>query len=421
MKRILKSTKKIPINSLMLLAFIGIGILAYAKPGYFINQLFVLLSIMLLFDGLYFFIVISHLKIKIDAPKMVAKNESFPLKIYIINKAYMLSPYIYIRVSEGKRVDLETAQVIGLILGIRENVEQEVFYNAQLCGSEEIVLEEVRMQSFIGFFRKTIILNLSVTIQVLPEIRHLEYMQHFDAYLAQLSTSEGKQNGQENHESVGDEVGYELRPYMDGDSQRLIHWKIAALREEYLVRKREGSKERKRELVFILSPFVSLKYDEEEEILQDKLVTTFVSLVSHYMNEGQKVSVAYYKEKAWQYIKIRDARYIYILQEALSDYIGLKIEETLNQRSIIKSLFKLTNKRSGIKMLITTYWEKDMEEYILKNKLQTGTTSIIWAGSSVPADMLQNSLFPFWHMTDQYGFVLGAEEKLEGLENIEEL
>ncbi len=421
MKRKLKIAKKLPINGLMFSAFIVIGVLAYGKPGYFINELFILLSIILLIDGIYFFLAVPYLKVKIHAPQMVEKNKSFPLKICMTNKAYMPSPYVYIRVREGKRVILDNTQVLGLILGIREDVEQDVFYNAQLCGGEEIALEEVKMQSFIGFFRKTITLNLSATIQVLPEVRHLEYIEHFDAYLAELSTSEGKQSEQEENESIGDEVGYELRPYTEGDSQRLIHWKIATLRDEYLVRKREGSKGKKRELIFILSPFICLEGHEREEVLQDKMVTTFVSLVAHYINEGQKVSVAYYKEKAWQYIKIRDSRVIHILQETLSDYTGLKIEETYNERSIIKSLFKFTNKRSGIKILISSYWKKDIEEYIIKNKLQMGTSPIIWTGSKVPVYLSQTSQFPVWHMTDEYGLVWCTKRNVEGPENIDEM
>lgn len=405
----------------MFSAFIAIGMIAYIKPERFINELFILVSIILLFDGLYFFLVTPHLKVKIHTPKMVEKNERFSLKIYITNKAYLPSPYIYIEPRERIRVILEKKQVIGLMLGARERIEQEIYYEAQLCGQEEMMLEEVSMRSFMGFFRKTISLNLCTIIQVLPEIRHLEYMQHFNAFLTLINTSEGKQNEQEDSESTGDEVGYELRPYMDGDSQKLIHWKIAAFRDEYLVRQREGSKEQKRELFFILNPFVCWESNEEEAVLKDKMITTFVSLVAHYIYEGQKVRVAYYKDKAWQYKKIRDVRHIHILQENLSDYECLKVEQTINQRGIIKNLFKLTKKRSGIKVLISSYWRKDMEEYILKNKFEIGTVPIIWTGSSMPNALSQISQFPFWHMTDEYGLVLGAEEKLEVMKSIDEM
>lgn len=412
MKRRLKTIKKLPINGLMFLVLIAIGILAYTRPGRFINELFILVSIIFILDGVYFLLVIPHLKVKIQTPGMVEKNERFPLRISMTNKAYMISPYVYIKTSEGERAILENMQGIGLMLGAREYIEQEVYYNAQLCGEEEVMLEEVRMRSFMGFFRKSITLNLCTTIQVLPEIRHLEYMQHFNAFLEELNTSKGKQSEQEDSESAGDEVGYELRPYIEGDSQRLIHWKIAAFRDEYLVRQREGSKEQKRELFFILSPFICCESREEEAVLQDKMVTTFVSLVAHYLKEGQKVRVAYYKDKVWQYIKIRDASYIHILQENLSDYMSLKVEETINQRGIIKNLFKLTNKRGGIKVLISSYWKQDIEEYILKSTFQIESIPIIWTGSEAPTDLSQAPQFQVWHMTDEYGLVLGAEEKL---------
>lgn len=421
MKRKLATIQKLPINGLMFSAFIAIGILAYARPGRFINELFILISIIMLLDGIYFLLVIPHLKVTIDAPKMVEKNESFALKIDITNKAYLPSSYIYIKPKEGKRSVLEKTQVIGLMLGAREHIEQEVYYKAQLCGQEEMMLEEVRMRSFIGFFKKCMTFNLCATVQVLPEIRHLEYMQHFDTFLAQLSISKGRQSKQEDHDNIGDEIGYELRPYVEGDSQRLIHWKIAALRDEYLVRQREGHKDPKRELFFILSPFVCWESNNEEAVLHDKMITSFVSLVAYYLNKGQKVRVAYYKDKAWQYIKIRDSRYIHVLQETLSEYTGLGIGKTFNQCGIMRSLFQLIKERGGVRVLVSSYWKQDIEEYILKNKFQTENVSIIWTGDKAPDTLSQDSQFPFWHMTDEYGLIWCAGEELEAAKGIDEM
>lgn len=421
MKRRLKIAYKLPINHLMFSVFIAIGILAYAKPGWLINEIFILLSIILLCDGIYFFLVIPHLKVEISAPKIVEKYQSFPVKIHIANQAYVSSPYLYINPREGKRVTLERIQAIGIMLGMRERMEQEIYYKAQLCGLEEIRIEEVRMRSFMGFFKKTSILNLQITIQVLPEIRHLNYMQHFTSFLVQLTTSEGKQGEQGDRENIGEEVGYELKPYIDGDSQKLIHWKIAALRDEYLVRQREGSKEQKKELFLILSPFIGGKNNGDEASLQDKSVTTFVSLVAYYLNQGQKVRVAYYKEKDWHYMKLREPRYIHDLQEALSDYIGVKVEQTINQRGIIKNLFRLTKKRGGIKVIISSYWKKDMEDYVLRNKFKTRIIPIIWTGSSLPITLSQDSRFPIWHMTDEYGLVLASNPKLEHIRDIDKI
>lgn len=421
MKRKLKIRYKLPINHLMFSVFIAIGILAYANPGWIINEIFILLSIILLCDGIYFFLVIPHLKVEIYAPKIVEKYQIFSVKIHITNQAYVSSPYLYINPREGKRVALERVQSIGIMLGMRDSMEQEIYYKAQLCGREEIRIEEVGMRSFMGFFKKTSILNLQTTIQVLPEIRHLNYMQHFTSFLEQLTTSEGKQSEQGDREREGEEVGYELRPYMNGDSQRLIHWKLAAFRDEYLVRQREGSKEQKKELFLILSPFISGENNEDEASIQDKSITTFVSLVAYYLNEGQKVRVAYYKEKDWQYMKLRDSRYIHNLQEALSDYTGVKVEQTINQRGIIKNLFRLTRKRGGIKVMISSYWKKDMEDYILRNKFQTRTVPIIWTGSRLPITLSQVSRFPIWHMTDEYGLVLASDEKFEPIKDIDEI
>lgn len=421
MKRKLNIIHKLPINGLMFAVYIAVGILAYARPGWLINEVFILLCIIVLCDGIYFFLVIPHLKVEIYVPQVVEKYQMFSLKISIANWAYVSSPYLYIKPKDRKRVTLEDMQSIGIMLGPRDRIEQEIYYKAQFCGVEEIRIEEVSMRSFMGFFRKTSVLNLKETIQVLPEIRHLNYMQHFTSFVVKCTISQAKQSNQGDKEHIGGEVGYELRPYMNGDSQRLIHWKIAAFRDEYLVRQREESKEQKEELLFILNPFIEWESNERGVVLQDKSITTFVSLAAYYLKQEQKVRVAYYKEKEWQYMKLSDSRCIHNLREALSDYAGVKVEETINQRGIIKNLFKLTKKRGGIKVMISSYWKKDMEDYILRNKFETKTVSIIWTASRLPITLSQVSRFPIWHMTDEYGLVLASDEKLELINDIDEI
>lgn len=421
MRKGLRLLKKLPFNSLMFLVFITIGIIAYMKPGRFINELFIIISIILALDGIYFFLLTPYLKVRIYTLKTIQKNERFTFKIDIINTAHLPSPYIYIKPKEGIRAILEKKQTMVVMLEAKKYREQDIYCKAQFCGKEEAVLDEVSMRSFIGFFRRSITLNVSTTIKILPEIRHLEYMQYFNAFLTLLNIGGEKQNEQGDSDTIGDEVGYELSPYVEGDSQRLIHWKIAAFRDEYLVRQREGRKEQRRELFFILSPFIEWQSNDEEAVIQDKIVTTLMSLVAYYLNEGQKVRVTYYKDKGWRYVKIREPKDIYFLQEILSDYEGIRLEQGFDQCGIIKSLLKLTEKKIGIKVIISSYWEEGLEKCVLESKFQTRMIPIIWTCSDTPDHLTQKSLFPFWHMTDDYRLVLCTEEKLEMVRVIDEM
>lgn len=419
MKRGLRLIKKLPFNSLMFLVFIGIGTVAYIRPSRFINQLFIMMSITLLLDGIYFFLVIRYLKVNVHAPKTIQKDERFTLKIDMINRAPLPSPYIYIKPKDGIRFTLEKKQALMIMLEARQFKAQELPCNAQFYGKEQVVLEEVSMRSFIGFFRKSLTQNISTTIKILPTIKHLEYMQHFNDFLMRLNRQEDKQNEQANNESIGDEIGYELSPYIEGDSQRLIHWKIVASRDEYLVRQREEKKEWERDLFFILNPLMQYQSNDEQVVIQDKIVTTLISLVAYYINQGQKVKVTYYKHRKWEYIKIRETKDIYFLQDTLSDYEGLRVERQSNVHEMIKGLLKLTQKKSGYKLIISSYWEENLEKYILENRFQTKEIPMIWTGGAVPNYLVHKVAFSIWHMTDHYELVLCTEEKLGRIEAID--
>lgn len=419
MKKGLQLIKKLPINSIMFLVFIGIGIVAYIRPGRFINELFIIMNITLFLDGIYFFILIRYLKINVYVPKIIQKDERFILKIDIMNRAPVSSPYIYIKPKDGMRVSLEKKQALMTMLEAKQSKEQELLCNAKFYGKEQVVLEEVSMHSFIGFFRKSLTQSIFTTIKILPTIRHLDYMQHFDDFLILSNRQESRQNEEVNDESIKDEIGYELSPYIEGDSQRLIHWKIVASRDEYLVRQREEKKEWKRGLFFVLNPLIQCDSKNEEIIIQDKIVTTLLSLVAYYIDESQKIEVIYYKDKKWQYIKIKETKDIYCLKDILSDYEGIRVEEQSNVHEIVKQLLKFIQKKSGYKIIVSSYWEEDLEHYILKKYVAIRKMPIIWTGRTVPNDLVQKASSSIWHMTDHYELILCTQEKLERIKVID--
>lgn len=411
--------KKNPFNTLMFIGFITIGIVAYIKPDRFINRLFIMLTITLVLDAVYFLLLIPFLKITTSTSKIIQKNERFTLKIHIINKAPLPSPYIYIKPKDAIRVTLEKKQALMIMLEGKQEIERELSYNARFYGNEQIVFEQILIRSFIGFFRKSVAQDIITPIKILPNIRQIEYIQHFDDFLLSLSRQEDKQKCKLNNESIEDEIGYELSPYIEGDNQRLIHWKIAAARDEYLVRQREEKKEWKRELVFILNPLVQYQSSNEQVIIQDKMITSVISLVDHYINQGQKVKVIYYKDEKWRHIKITETKAMYFLKDVLSDYEGIKVEECTNVQKMIKELLEFTQRGEGYKFIISSYWDKQLEEYIIKNYIIKKSISIIWTHSAI-SDNINHKLFSsIWYITDHYELVLCTEENLNGKEVID--
>lgn len=411
--------KKTPFNTLMFLGFITIGILAYITPDRFINKLFIMLTITLVLDGVYFFLLIPFLKVTISTPKIIQKDERLILKIHIINKASLPSSYIYIRPKDVIRATIEKKQALLIMLGAKQERERELLYHTKFYGNEQMVFEELFIRSFIGFFRKSVAENIMAAIKILPNIKQIEYIQHLDDFLLSLNRREDKQKNKLNNESIEDEVGYDLSPYIEGDNQRLIHWKIVAARDEYLVRQREQKKEWKRELVFILNPLVQYQSINEQVVIQDKMITSVISLVDYYINQGQEVKVIYYKDEKWRSIKIRETKAIYFLQDILSDYEGIKVEECTDIQKIIKELLKFTQTGLGYKFIISSYWERQLDKYIIKDYIIEKSISIIWTHLVISDNIGQKLFSSIWHMTDHYELVLCTEENLKGMEVID--
>lgn len=417
----MRLTKRLPLNGLMFLLFMGIGIIAYIKPGRFINELFIVLSIILIIDGMYFFSVLSYLDVSIYIPKVIQKGEKFILEINITNKSFLPSPYIYVKPKDNLRIKLEEKQARVILLGANRYKKQYILCNPLFYGKEQMELEEVSIRSFIGFFRKSVSKNIFTTIKILPAVKQLEYIQCFDAFLTSLNIEKDKQDTQGGHRTLGDEVGYQLSPYVEGDSQRLIHWKIVASRGEYLVRQREERKEQKRGLFFILNPFIKCQNSNEEVIIQDKIVTSLISLVAYYLGQDEKIRVAYFKNKKWQHVVLRESKEIYTLQDILSNYEGMKVEQDFNNYEIIKGILKIAHKESENKMLMSSYWEEDLEKYILESQLQELMLPIICTHSNSINYLTNKSSVSIWYMTDEYGLVFCSEEKLEEIKAIDEI
>lgn len=413
----MKSLKKFsfnwkpPIQPIMFMSYMIFGGYAYVNTSRVVNEAFILITIIILIDWIYFWISVRYVDIKCEMDESVQKGEVFKFTLKLSNHFFLPTPFIGLTPSKVSRAKLLKEQQTIMLLGGRENAEESITYISTLCGLQQISLKEIELKSFIGFFRKEQKILQGAQIKILPEVRPIEYMQHFTDFLINVVEGEGRPSGEKCLIGAGDEISYSLRPYMEGDSQRLIHWKIAAYKDELLVRQREQESEQKSDVFFILNPFLSTA-EGEEAVVQDKLLTTFVSLAGYYLSKQQKVRVAYYKNKTWQYTKLRNELELHFLQEILGEYTSLKVKETINQRGIIKSFIKMVQHRGGIKIIVSSYWSKEMEKYILQNQ-SINTIPYVWTGSKVPEWMMKESSLPVWHMTDQYALVLPREEQFD--------
>jgi len=389
----------------MFLGYVLLVIYAYIISNRLTNDILVLVTVMIIIDGIYFFIVSKKVRIELTSVEMVQRDEAFELRVKLINEALLPSPYMELIPQQKMRMSLDEDKIRGLMLVGKEQMTCTILYRARLCGLEEIGIEKIVLRSFFSFFKREVTPSIKVQVKILPRIIKISHLELFNEFLEQIVEHERKTWGEDLLDIAGDEVGYELRPYVQGDSQRLIHWKIAAYRDEFLVRQRQQENEKKNSIFLMLSPFLASRDNEEAAVAQDKILTTFISLVGYYLKQEQKVQVAYYQNQDWQYMKIKEYGQLQQLQMRLGDYNYMDVEQTVHQRRIIKSLIKIAKRYSGIKILVSGYWTQEMQEYMLM-KSTNKRIPCIWAGEEIPSRLMEKTSLPMWYVTNQYEIVL---------------
>lgn len=407
----MRNQKEYPlsVSYICLSVVIILGMLAYAKPGRVLNEIFLLVSLSFVLDIVYFFIISHYIKIKLDGIRVVKKGEQAEVILEVTNTSFLTSPFIYIRPKEGIRLRIKEETSIGTLLGKEEQVSRTITYDAEFAGIEKIKFEQVILKSYIGLIKKRIEIPGEIKLRILPEIRKLRQMKCLDdSFKEKNRQGTGDNQGQV---LTGTEIGYELRPYMEGDSQKLIHWKLAAFRDEYFVRQLEGERVQKSSLIFILSPFMNKINFEDEVSRQDKILTTFISLIAYYFHKGEAVKAVCYREKEWRVMDIKTSSQLRKLQEELCSYEENMLEDIINHKSVITSLWSKIGVGQSNRVWVTGCWNDKVESYILNSMANAGKFSVVWCESRFPSKELEWSQLSLWHMTDEYELKLMHQKR----------
>ena len=179
------------------------------------------------------------------------------------------------------------------------------------------------------------------------------------------------------------EVCHELAPYVEGDSLKLMHWKLLARREIYMVRQREDHAVVKKEYLFILDPIYQEQEGENRAKLIDKLLVACVSLAYAFLKQGEKVTLVYKKEAVWQQLTLSEVVAVEQLATVLSEYTGDMMQE--GEERWPYSYLSQHYSEGVSKILLTTHLNKHLSEVLEEEKflnvleMKRGP----WAGESL--------------------------------------
>ena len=76
-----------------------------------------------------------------------------------------------------------------------------------------------------------------------------------------------------------------IRPYVDGDSMKLIHWKLTGKTDEYMVKEVEVP------MMRMPLIFLETRVEKLDAAMIDGLLEAFFSISQHMAQEGQKLSL----------------------------------------------------------------------------------------------------------------------------------
>lgn len=372
------------------------GMMAYTRPDRITIDLFCLLLITTLLDTLHFFWMSKNTEVIIvPVPDKIQKRKQLEVRVQVKNNSLWPIPRLYLAPLDGYRLSLKEKQNYCLFLGGLSVKEITLIYEARLSGKQIVGLKHVFLQDYLGLYRKDLVLPSCPKVKVLPDIREdIEV----DEFLSQ-GTEEGYKRGQKHHQ-VREEVAEDLSAYKEGDSPRLIHWKIFAQKDQLLVRQRETNEQKGEKITLILNPIGSTTEEAERYELQDKSVTTSLSLCNELITAGYQIGFMYYGKGNWRKVSLKSIRELQYLREKLANYETIASAKDRGYRAALKGFLKSIQMQQSFKLVVTENIDEDLFYYLEEGQKTLEDVHLICMNE--PTNKVKTLGVKVWQVTERY-------------------
>lgn len=281
------------------------------------------------------------IKISIGVSKEhLEKGEKGILTLKLRNRAHIPSSYIYIYLRQGNRILWEGPQKLCIVLGPREDKVIELSYKGKLCGKEDIGIEELVITDYFYLVKGRLQIvgeenNLSkmmvldskkerhLSDKQLIAIKKLRKEVTIIPKLIPLREVDRIEKRRGEKLSYGENISSELETYKEGESQKLIHWKMVASKDIYLMRQRENRYLSKEKVLLIFDPVSKVQEEQSIEQFirnQDKAITVLASMLGTLLQEGKEAYICFYKDKEWHLHYFKDEEDLKARIQIISDY-----------------------------------------------------------------------------------------------------
>lgn len=396
MFKIFRSPRKSTVNVPFILMVLLSGMMAYSRPGRITIDLFCLFMITIVLDTLHFFWMSKNIEIALmPTLNKIQKRKQLDIGVEIKNNSLWPIPRLYIEALDGYRLSLKEKQNYCLFLGGR-GVKEIIFtYEAKLSGMQLVGLKYAFLQDYLGLYKKDLPLPHYEKVKVLPDIREDMLLDEF----FNQETEEGYRRGQ-NHQEIKEVVSEDLVAYKEGDSPKLIHWKIFAQKDELLVRQRETKEQKGEKVILILNPIGSVREEAERYELQDKSVTISLSLCNGLITEGYEVGFMYYKEGSWMKVSLKSKRELQYLREKLGNYETIISEEDRAYRRVLKRFLNDMYLEPSFKLVVTEQIDEKFIYYL--EEAHKISNNIQFICMKEPIKEFKKAEIKVWKVTEGY-------------------
>lgn len=306
------------------------------------------LGIMLLVAVIYNLYLPKEVSTHLIIPAYAQKEEKITGRLYISNTGSfpVLSGKVFLRVKKTISGEQEMFSMNIRAAG-RKNSAAAFVIDSEYMGFLEITILRVELYSFFGCMKKVTYVNQEKVVMILPQTTEL----HFPVQNSGVACSffDEEQSGKKGN-GPGEYFG--IRPYVDGDSMKLIHWKLTGKTDEYMVKEVEVP------MMRMPLIFLETRVEKLDAAMIDGLLEAFFSISQHMAQERQKHCLCWWDKKTdgWNFYNVANAMQ---LEEV---YVHVFHSVFFSQGSATITSFEEERKEAFSEVIyITDYWNEQKD------------------------------------------------------------
>ena len=306
------------------------------------------LGIILLVAVIYNLYLPKEVSTHLIIPAYAQKEEKITGRLYISNTGSfpVLSGKVFLQVKKTISGEQEIFSMNIRAAG-RKNGAAAFVIDSEYMGFLEITILRVELYSFFGCMKKVTYVNQEKVVMILPQTTELHFPVQNSG--AACSFFDEEQSGKKGN-GPGEYFG--IRPYVDGDSMKLIHWKLTGKTDEYMVKEVEVP------MMRMPLIFLETRVEKLDAAMIDGLLEAFFSISQHMAQERQKHCLCWWDKKTdgWNFYNVANAMQ---LEEV---YVHVFHSVFFSQGSATITSFEEERKEAFSEVIyITDYWNEQKD------------------------------------------------------------